>query len=226
MKPFDEAAHLWTFLRSPAAIRRLEPLTTWHAFLLWIAVALLLELVYLIVLPFQEKVALAYGATNLFDDPTLPQGALLAIALVAVPIEEIAFRLWMRRVRLLPLCAGGAVSLAVLSLGPATSVTNWIAVLALGVGATAWVYVRKLPPDSPFDQAVGQHFGVLVWASILMFAVLHLGNWSIDRFFPAAFALVIPQLALGVMVSFLCVRAGFMWAVMLHLANNLYAFTL
>ncbi|MFC3149035.1 hypothetical protein [Piscinibacterium candidicorallinum] len=226
MNVLDEARRFFAFLQSPSATRRLEALDTRQSARLLVLAALVLAAVYAVAVPFQQRVAIAHGATNLFDDGSIPQGVIITLALVMVPIEELIFRLWMRRPRALPLCAGGAALLMTLSFGPAGQMTNWLAFGAFGMGCVIWARVRKLPPDGPYEAWLSRHFGLWVWGSILLFAGLHLSNWTVDTLSPAVLALVLPQLALGLMASFVCLRAGFRWAVALHFANNLFALTL
>ncbi len=226
MNVFQEAQRFWLFLQSPSVMRRQESLDAPQAARLLVLAALVLAAVYAVAVPFQQRVAVAHGATNLFDDGSIPQGVIITLALVMVPIEELIFRFWMRRPRALPLCAGGAALLTALSFGPASSLTNWLAFGAFGIGCVIWAHVRKLAPDGPYEDWLSRHFGLWVWGSILLFAGLHLSNWTIDTVSVAVLALVLPQLALGLMASFVCLRAGFLWAVALHLANNLYSFML
>jgi hypothetical protein len=219
-----ERALLWRFMRAPASLRGLERPDAGTAVRLCAAVTVLLWVVYAVVVPITGLVAEFFDAEHFADTHPLPARQELVLALIWAPVaEELVFRLWMRWPRLLPLCMGGFVLFAALTASSSAASFDAIGFAALFGAVGTWVWLRSRPLGSGYDQWVDRNFNALVWGSIALFAGVHLSNWQVHEVSPVLLLLVLPQLAAGVMISFVCLRAGFLAAVGLHFANNLSA---
>ena len=65
------------------------------------------------------------------------------------------------------------------------------------------------------------YFPLAFYAIALAFALVHLGNFpNLSEVWPVSFVLVSPQLVIGLILGFLRVRFGLLWAIGFHMAYN------
>lgn len=144
--------------------------------------------------------------------------------LVLAPLlEEALFRGWMSgRRAALRFALHGLVALALLGggllIGGGASLLFGLA--AVGVvlaGLVRWLAARDQERDVP--AWFTRHFAALVWASTLLFALVHLGNYP-PLSYPAGLLLVLPQLVGGVLLAYTRTRLGLEAAMLQHAIYN------
>ena len=148
--------------------------------------------------------------------------ALIAFFVLGAPIgEEILFRGWLsgRAGHVLgSLLLAGAFGLLMLGTRnvESTGAELW-SFAALGALAAAGLFVFLLRgrPAMPWFQ---RYFAGFYWASVLLFAVIHLYNFADAG--PALLPLVLPQFALAMILGYLRVTHGLWSSVLLHMLHN------
>lgn len=167
-------------------------------------------------------------------------GAWLTIWLgvLAIPLwEELAFRLGLRNNR-----AAQSVSLAAtvlflaqLPLGFFSKVLpDWLfafteplgllsfAVALAILAAGFWLLVGRF--QTQVRGLYERRFGTLTYGTLLVFALLHSFNYTrLSEIWFLIPLLVLPQLILALGLSYVRVRLGFVWAVLMHWAHNAFS---
>lgn len=138
----------------------------------------------------------------------IPAGWLYLMIAVAAPLwEEFVFRLWMgMRGWMLPIFTTGATVVAFF---------NYSQPLALGAGVLALILTYVNLPKLKHHMDI--HFRWWFYGSVLIFGVSHLGNFELSLW---ALPLVMPQLLLGLVISFIRVQRGFWLGVLFHAGWN------
>jgi membrane protease YdiL (CAAX protease family) len=164
-----------------------------------------------------ENVNAMMGQTN-------PLMLLLLGVVVAPIIEELIFRSWLggRKACLIGLpvlTALAAVSVA------ATRGLSPMVTFALGAGfgfmifAIASQYERLTPSGQ--KQARWRLFPTAFYGSAMLFALLHLSNYSAETVSPIFVVLVLPQAFIGLVLGYVRMRFGLMPAIWFHAFYNL-----
>lgn len=143
---------------------------------------------------------------------------LVAFFVIGAPVgEEILFRGWLsgRSGHVI-----GAVLLAaafgLFALGTRPDAELWsFAALGLLGAAALFVFLLRGRPAMRWFQ---RHFAWFYWASVLLFAAVHLTNFAAAG--PSMLPLVLPQFALAMILGYLRVRHGLWSAVLLHTLHN------
>jgi hypothetical protein len=140
---------------------------------------------------------------------------------IAPVVEELAFRAGLRSARY------------TLFLGPALFIvtrsgTWWLALAATAamalIGLMDWLYRRHLARPGLVmrrGRAFLRRYPLVVWTYAAAFAIIHIGNFEYSH--KAAFLmplLLLPQLFCGLVFSYLRIRHGLAYAMLLHAAYN------
>jgi membrane protease YdiL (CAAX protease family) len=143
---------------------------------------------------------------------------LLAFFVIGAPIgEEILFRGWLsgRAGHVVgSLLLTAAFGLLMLGARPGEELWSFGA-LGLLAAAGVFLFLLRGRPAMPWFQ---RHFAWFYWASVLLFAVIHLTNFAAAG--PAMLPLVLPQFALAMILGYLRVRHGLWSSVLLHMLHN------
>lgn len=148
--------------------------------------------------------------------------AIVALFIIGAPIgEEILFRGWLSgRPGHVTGSLLAALAFALLAMGtrnthsPGADLWSFG---ALGILAAAGLFVfllRGRPAMGWFQR----HFIWFYWASVLLFAVVHLNNFVAPS--PTMLPLVLPQFALATILGYLRVMHGLWSSVLLHMLHN------
>lgn len=205
-------ARPWMFtpsgLRAPGAWRALRTMLGLHLVVLLFVLLPLLGL---------WQKAMDLPSPEAFDQ--VSKVMLVPFVVVLAPVaEELAFRGWLTgRVRALWLVLCGFVTagfLAMVNFHVAETPASF-AVLGMGlVAPVGWWWLRRRSVVPGFERA----FPVLVWLSIVVFALMHLSNYP--RFSWALLPMVLPQLWAGMTLSYTRMRIGIFGAMLIHAAAN------
>jgi len=144
--------------------------------------------------------------------------------LVLAPmLEEALFRGWMSgRRAALSFALAGLIALALLGGGLLIGggAARWSGLAAAAVvlaGLVRWLAARTRETEIP--AWFTRHFALLVWASCVLFALIHLGNYP-PLVYPAGLLLVVPQLVGGLLLAYTRTRLGLEAAILQHAAFN------
>ncbi len=144
--------------------------------------------------------------------------------LVLAPLlEEALFRGWMSgRRAALTFALAGLIALVLLGGGLLIGggAARWSGLAAAAVVLAAlvrWLAARTRETDVP--PWFTRHFALLVWASSVLFALVHLGNYP-PLPYPAGLLLVMPQMIGGLLLAYTRTRFGLRAAIAHHAAFN------
>jgi membrane protease YdiL (CAAX protease family) len=144
--------------------------------------------------------------------------------LVLAPLlEEALFRGWMSgRPAALEFALHGLGALALLGTGLLVGGegARWFGFVAAAVvliGLIRWLSARTRNQAEP--AWFPRHFATLAWASTVLFAVVHLGNYP-PLSYPAGLLLVMPQLVGGLLLAYTRTRLGLKAAMLQHAGYN------
>lgn len=154
----------------------------------------------------------------------------VALVVLAAPLyEELAFRSWLsgREAHLAAVGAfiAGFVLTTVIAggvgLGLADPVQEMGAASGMGVAVGAVLALLALwrVPKGPPLRWFATLFPLFFWASALLFASIHLFNYT-GEFSPLLLALVVPQLIAGTIFGYARVQYGLWSAILLHVLHN------
>ncbi len=163
------------------------------------------------------QTAMRLPSPEAFDQ--VSKAMLVPFVVVLAPVaEELAFRGWLTgRVRAVWLVGCGFVAAGFLAMVSfhVYEVPASFGVLGMGLVAPAgWFWLRKRGVVPGFEAA----FPVLVWLSILVFALSHLSNYP--RFSWALLPMVLPQLWAGMTLSYTRMRIGIFGSMLIHATAN------
>ncbi len=155
---------------------------------------------------------------------------LVLIGIVIAPlIEELLFRSWLGgRVAAiigLPLLASALAVLSLLGTGisPASGLALTFVLLFLSLAVVK--RARDLDPPS-FHFARAQLFPIIFWGSALLFALLHLSNFTEGMTTPLLVLAVLPQGLVGLILGYVRLRFGLGSAIGFHGAYNAFFISL
>jgi len=161
-----------------------------------------------------------------FTELTQSSRFLFTAIIFAPLLEEVLFRSWLGHIRgillIMPMLA------CIVALFLINYHNSWHAVLTLlacGVILVAFaVYARRYRQTynrpNHHTAAVQRIFPSIFWASTLIFALIHIGNYSPDSFDPAVILLILPQCLIGAILGFVRMRYGLLAAIGFHGAYN------
>jgi len=223
----DEWHDFWSFVRRPRLAprcRRVSPSTAW--LLDWRAqirplrllgwAAILWGINLFLFGPIVMSVARQAGASHAVDPSNLPW----LMALVWAPlVEEMLFRYGLRR----PAISLWLVPLMILALflGPGVGQTIVFALAALAVWRVTCTNPMPAARVRPTLRAYRRWFWLVFHASVLLFAALHLFNFSFANaqwwMLPM---LILPQWFTGLVLGWIRVNRGIGAAILLHALFN------
>ncbi|MEQ8389058.1 MAG: CPBP family intramembrane glutamic endopeptidase [Alphaproteobacteria bacterium] len=216
------ARDIWHFLCHPTPVRyAARPAKRFRILLrcLLIAAGLILLLSPAIYGVLEQLGGYEHSVEKLFEagDSLL---LLFALAVVLVPVvEETVFRLYVARfhpIFIVISLAGGLVTAAMLE---AMAVLMILAVL-LGFLVAGLLRGQRERLGAWWTR----HFRWIVYASALVFGLVHLANFVFpeDQAVPAAIKLVLvtPQILMGLFLAYMRVRHGLVWSMLLHGSYN------
>jgi membrane protease YdiL (CAAX protease family) len=181
--------------------------------------ALHLAVLLLVLLPLLGlwQSAMGLPSPEAFDQ--VSKAMLVPFVVLLAPVgEELAFRGWLTgRVRAVWLVGCGFAAAGFLAMVNfhVYEVPASFAVLAMGLAMPAgWWWLRQRGVMPGFERA----FPVLVWLSIVVFALMHLSNYP--RFSWALLPMVLPQFWTGMTLSYTRMRVGIFGSMLIHAAAN------
>jgi membrane protease YdiL (CAAX protease family) len=142
---------------------------------------------------------------------------LIAFIVIGAPLgEEILFRGWLsgRPGHILAVLALLAGAVAVIA--GAGGTLSLLGAIGLLVAVGALFLFRRRDALEWFRR----HFAWLFYASAVVFAAVHLSNFSLAGGSPALAALVVPQFLLALILGYLRVSQGLLAAAALHMLHN------
>ena len=155
---------------------------------------------------------------HVLDDPTLTE--MLLGVFLAPPLEEIIFRLWLRVNRTTLFAFAFLVLFTGVLLLPTS---NWGAVLLMGLSVSLLV-ISLMGYDEDIERAVARRFGWVFYGSTLLFALVHVTNYTplTTQTFLLAPLLVLPQFVGGTMLGYIRIRYGIGFSILYHAAFNAF----
>lgn len=166
-------------------------------------------------------------STGVLPAPDLHPGTLaaspLAFLVIAPLLEELLFRGWLtgKRAALRFAAwgfAGMALMLAGVTLAPDHAHALSLAgVAAIFAGLIQWGLTRRRAAAVP--PLFMRHFGAIVWASALLFGLVHLGNYAASAS-ALGVLVVLPQVIGGVLLAYVRTRLGLAAAIGYHASYN------
>lgn len=162
----------------------------------------------------------------------IPLSILLFINLLIIPlIEETAFRLPLKLSRINFSLSISIIIFIVVSLIFKVVVINYSDYLheRISISLASFVFVytgtinRKI--YNKFEKFWTKNYRGIFYSLLVLFVLRHLDNYIIDKnvllFFPI---LALPQLVIGIFLSFIRIRIGFIFSVIFHGFINLFSF--
>lgn len=225
---------------TPDSAAPLNPLAAgWATLRLW-AVVYMLNLLAAVGINLALAVFGQSASDNAVTQLATEGGAWLTVWLgvLAVPFwEELAFRLGLRPNRLAQSVALAALALFLFQLPLgffSDSLPGWLfslteplgvatLVAALAVSAAGfWLILGRV--ERPVPELYARRFGFITYGTLLVFALLHSFNYTrLNEIWFLIPLLVSPQLILALGLSYVRVRLGFVWAVLMHGAHNAFS---
>ena len=213
---------IFTSQREPFGRKALRELTQLWALTLGLAVLTVLVSNSIYMLIKGKPAEAAEGFTELTQSSQF-----LFIAIIFAPlVEEVLFRSWLAHVRGILLAMPIFACLAtILAINRQNNPDSLLTLMACGIILTAFaVYTRRYRQtyNRPHHHAAAvQHiFPYVFWAAAIVFALIHIGNYSSDHFDPAVVLLAAPQFMIGLILGFVRMRYGLLAAIGLHGAYN------
>lgn len=152
-----------------------------------------------------------------------PAATLFSFVVIAPVSEELLFRGWLGgRIAGLRFALYGALALALLLASvlletPARAALGLAGVGAVFAGLLHWGFTRQR--DTRVPGWFVRQFAVIVWASSLLFGLIHLGNYARIAS-PLGLLVVLPQAVGGLLLAFVRTRIGLPAAILYHAAYN------
>jgi hypothetical protein len=226
VKPQSDAERTWSEIKHEIAmfadfVRR--PRRTLGGEKKWLSRFLLLWGLCLAVALLQIPLELGFEqfAPSIKYTLTADTRFMLMAVFIAPVVEELAFRAGLRSARY------------TLFLGPALFIVSrpgtWQLSLALMaaialIGLMDWIYRRHLARPGLVmrrGRAFLRRYRLVVWSYAGAFAVIHVGNFEYSH--KAAFLMplmLLPQLFCGLVFSYIRIRHGLLYSILLHAAYN------
>ena len=130
---------------------------------------------------------------------------IIFIGVVAPVYEELVFRLWGNGKRWT-----GYTSVALMTLF-SLSITWWVAPIVLAAGIAIMVVYRS---------NLTRRLFMLMLFSSLLFALMHIGNYSADESLPMFIVAVLHKFGMGLLASYLVINYNILWSIGFHILNN------
>ncbi|KQW93422.1 hypothetical protein ASC94_12350 [Massilia sp. Root418] len=225
-KPLSDAARTWNEIKHEiglfAAFVR-HPRRTLPGDKQWLSRFLLLWGLCLAVAVLQIPLEIGFEqfAPSIKYNLTTDTKFMLMAVFLAPVAEELAFRAGLRSARY-TLFAGPAL----LVLARAGTIPLALAVAAAFslIALLDWIYRRRFARPGLVmrrGRAFLRRYRLVVWAYAAAFAVIHIGNFDYSH--QAAFLMplmLLPQLFCGLVFSYLRIRHGLRYSILLHAAYN------
>jgi membrane protease YdiL (CAAX protease family) len=154
---------------------------------------------------------------HLLEDMKLTP-VLIAFMVIGAPLgEETLFRGWLSgRPGHIAAVVALLVGFGTFAFGPTEAVKLAGAGLAIAVAIAALFALRKRDAFGFFQR----HFRWFYYASVLLFAGMHLTNFAGGGLSPSLLPLVLPQLLLALILGYLRVNRGLLTGAALHMLHN------
>lgn len=130
---------------------------------------------------------------------------IIFIGVVAPVYEELVFRLWGNGKRWT-----GYTSVALMTLF-SLSFAWWVAPIVLAAGIAIMVVYRS---------NLTRRLFMLMLFSSLVFALMHIGNYSADESLPMFIVAVLHKFGMGLLASYLVINYNILWPIGFHILNN------
>ena len=130
---------------------------------------------------------------------------IIFIGVVAPVYEELVFRLWGNGKRWT-----GYTSVALMTLF-SLSFAWWVAPIVLAAGIAIMVVYRS---------NLTRRLFMLMLFSSLVFALMHIGNYSADESLPMFIVAVLHKFGMGLLASYLVINYNILWSIGFHILNN------
>lgn len=130
---------------------------------------------------------------------------IIFIGVIAPVYEELVFRLWGNGKRWT-----GYTSVVLMALFSLT-IAWWVAPIALAAGIAIMVGYRT--------DLTRRLFALMLFSSLL-FALMHIGNYSTDQNLPMFIVAVLHKFGMGLLASYLVINYNILWSIGFHILNN------
>lgn len=195
-----------------------EPL---RLFIHLLGLSLLLGLGMVMLLGALQKAGLIPELPHAMEDvmKRLPFAVVFLLAAIVMPaLEEFAFRLWLVYDPRYFLISLWLVALFLHStLMQVGGMYLGYGILAIASLITIWLLAFRDTAQKSLQSAYLYHYGWVFYGATTLFALLHLINFTPNlQIVLLAPLLVLPQLLLGLILGYLRVRLGMIWAIALH----------
>lgn len=221
----DTLQDVLQFLRSPRLPEEPPQSPPLTLFIHILGLSLLLSFGMLMLLGLLQQSGLIPELPHAMEDvmEDYPLWMVFLLAALAAPLmEELAFRLWLI----------GNPLYVIISLWVMATFMNGALIqtrlpvlgyVLLGIAAmlTVLMLTFKEATAAVLDRIYGQHYSWVFYGASILFALLHLINFKPDlQILLMAPLLVLPQFLLGLLLGYLRVQLGLVWAIALHGVYN------
>ncbi|MBN1373734.1 CPBP family intramembrane metalloprotease [Candidatus Dojkabacteria bacterium] len=234
-------ADLVDFLRLPSPEKAAEPITLkiWRfvrVFALQYALTIILGVIVVLTLSLFSYSLDDHAVGKLFDETSLPMFIFFSVVFAPV-FEEASFRLFLRYSALGLSISVPFVILSILSLVGFYNlpfVPDWLFSVVsfkgllsflgflIAVAVISYLTLTKTTLGKRLEKFYSRFYGVLLYSSILLFGLVHLTNFdNLSSVWYLAPIIILPQLVVGIALSYIRVRQGFLWGVLFHSLHNL-----
>ena len=163
-----------------------------------------------------------------FEDLQRSSYFFLAAVIMAPLIEEVLFRSWLgSRLGIwvgLPMILFLTTTTMLVVAGPenAKSFGRLVPMALILYGLTLWNRRKAIfgPEDNDGKSITETVFPFLFWGSAIVFGLIHLGNFDIGSVNPIFAIMILPQFIVGLMLSYIRMRFGLLYAIGFHAAYN------
>jgi hypothetical protein len=164
-----------------------------------------------------------YPLDHLLEDEE-PVKLLLLGVLLAPPLEEITFRLWLRVSR----SALFALAFLIFFIGVLLLPTSQLGAVLLISVCVCLLVLTLMGYQPDIERTVARHFGLFFYTSSGLFAAVHLMNFVSLAEIPLLLTplLVLPQFVGGTILGYIRMRYGLKYAILNHAAFNALFFSL
>lgn len=221
----DTVGQLIGFLRRPQLPELQQPHAPLRTFFHLLVLSFGLSMLSMVLMSAIQKSGLLPELPHAMESIMKDMPMLLVFSLVALlmpVLEELAFRLWLVY---RPLYVGISVWLIAFFVSQAfmQNGANIAGYVVLGLAAMVTILLLTLQ-DVAYEgirQLYLRYYGWIFYGATLLFALVHLINFELSaRLLLFAPLLVLPQFLLGLVLGYVRVRQGLLWAIALHAVYN------
>ncbi len=221
----ETAQEVLHFLRHPRLPEEPPKISSFNLFVHILGLSLLVSFSVLMLLGILQQSGLISDLPHAMEDvlAEYPIWMVFLLAAVAAPLmEELAFRLWLVYKPLYVFISLWII--AIFMYGALSQIGLLVAgysLLGLATLITVLMLTFRQTTAILLERLYLQHYGWVFYGASILFALMHLINFDTERhILLMAPLLVLPQFLLGLLLGYLRIQLGIVWAIALHGVYN------